>query len=317
MWTRHIKAAATALVMYSAVELGVSPEVTAQQPAAPPTFRSNVELVRVAAVVRDRRGRLVRGLNASDFVVLDGGHPRDIEDFRLDEARISVALLFDISGSMETRMAQAREAATHLLKGLTNEDEVAVFTFDTRLDQVSPFRAGMRELPARLAEVEPFGATSLHDAIAETAGRLTNRGGRRRGVVAFTDGADNASRLTPPEVSAIASAIDVPVYVVGLVPHIDNPTSNAFSQTAASPLGRELADLAMWTGGQALPASSADQRMVAARRILDELRHQYLIAFESSGIPGWRPLVVRTRDRDLTVRARSGYFAGQSRPNSQ
>jgi len=37
---------------------------------------------------------------------------------------------------------------------------------------------------------------------------------------------------------------------------------------------------------------------------------------ESSGKPGWHPLVVRARDKDLTVRARSGYFAGQSRPNS-
>jgi hypothetical protein len=53
-----------------------------------------------------------------------------------------------------------------------------------------------------------------------------------------------------------------------------------------------------------------------ARQIIDELRHQYLIAFESSGKPGWHPLQVRARDKDLTVRARSGYFAGQSRPIS-
>ena len=43
----------------------------------------------------------------------------------------------------------------------------------------------------------------------------------------------------------------------------------------------------------------------------------YLLAFESSDRPGWHPLEVRARDRDLTVRARSGYFAGQSRPISQ
>ena len=54
----------------------------------------------------------------------------------------------------------------------------------------------------------------------------------------------------------------------------------------------------------------------AVSRILDELRHQYLISFESSGQPGWHPLVVRTRQKDLVVRARSGYHAGQSRPIS-
>ena len=62
--------------------------------------------------------------------------------------------------------------------------------------------------------------------------------------------------------------------------------------------------------------SSSAQRSVVAREVLDELRHQYLIAFETSGKPGWHPLVVRTRNKDLVVRARHGYIAGQSRPTS-
>jgi hypothetical protein len=62
-------------------------------------------------------------------------------------------------------------------------------------------------------------------------------------------------------------------------------------------------------------ASTPAQRSAAARQIVDELRHQYLIAFESSGSPGWHPLVVRAKQKDLTVRARSGYIAGQSRPS--
>jgi hypothetical protein len=77
-----------------------------------------------------------------------------------------------------------------------------------------------------------------------------------------------------------------------------------------------LAMLAAWTGGSVVVASSPGQRSVAARHILDELRHQYLIAFESSGKPGWHPLVVRARNKDLVVRARSGYIAGQSRPSN-
>jgi len=64
-------------------------------------------------------------------------------------------------------------------------------------------------------------------------------------------------------------------------------------------------------------ASSIAERSQTARQIVDELRHQYLIAFESSGKPGWHPLEVRAKDKDLTVRARSGYFAGQSRPISE
>jgi hypothetical protein len=53
--------------------------------------------------------------------------------------------------------------------------------------------------------------------------------------------------------------------------------------------------------------TSPAQYSVAARQMIDELRHQYLIAFEASSRPGWRPLEVRTRQSSLTVRARTGY----------
>jgi hypothetical protein len=136
-------------------------------------------------------------------------------------------------------------------------------------------------------------------------------------VIVFTDGRDNASRLTPSEVSGIASAIDVPVYIFGLVSSIDDPSdANSATMPEKSPLAGPLTNLATWTGGQVFVASAPAQRSIAARQIIDELRHQYLIAFESSGRPGWHPLVVRARSRDLFVRARSGYVAGQSRPIS-
>jgi Ca-activated chloride channel homolog len=289
-------------------------------PAAPPvaTFKSSVDLVRVSAVVRDRKGRFVRDLALRDFEVIDEGVNRRIEDFRSDDSPVSIALLFDASGSMESRMGQAREAAEHILSWMKfRGDEAAVFTFDTRLDEVMPFTEGLERLPSTMDAVVPFGATSLHDAVARTAEKTAKRQGLRRAVIVFTDGRDNASHLTAGEVSGIASSIDVPVYIVGIVPAIDNPSSE-FSTTTRerSALSGPLSDLATWTGGRAFVASSIAERSQTARQIVDELRHQYLIAFESSGKPGWHPLEVRAKDKDLTVRARSGYFAGQSRPIS-
>lgn len=293
----------------------------AQQPAVPPvapTFKSSVDLVRLSATVRDKRGRFVSDMTVRDFEVVDGGVTRSITEFRHDDSAVSVALLFDVSGSMEARMGHARETAEHLLSWLNLQgDEAAVFTFDTRLDEVTPFTAGLKRLPSSMETLTPFGATSLHDAVAKTAERAAGRDGLRRAVVVLTDGRDNSSRLTPGEVSGIASAIDVPVYVVGIVPAIDNPSADISATTfERSALTGSLSDLALWTGGRAFVASTIAERSQTARQIVDELRHQYLIAFESSGNPGWHPLVVRARDKDLTVRARSGYFAGQPRPVS-
>jgi Ca-activated chloride channel family protein len=293
-----------------------APKMSAQQPPVA-AFKSGVDVVRISAIVRDRRGRFVRDLAAKDFEVIDGDRPQRISDFRHDLSGISVAMLFDVSGSMEGQMANAREAAQHVLAWLDDtRDEVAFFTFDSRLDEVLDFTTGVKTLPDAMTSVEPFGATSLYDAIAETAREVGERQGRRHAVVVFTDGSDTSSQLPPSEVSGIASSIDVPVYIFGIVSAIDNPAEEIAAPSAEALLEGELANLAAWTGGHMFAASTIVQRSVAARQIVDELRHQYLIAFESSGQPGWHPLVVRARSKDLVVRARSGYYAGQSRPNS-
>jgi len=299
-------------ILIASLVIGAASEPVAaltQQPAV--TFKSSVDLVRVSAIVRDHKGRFVQDLSARDFEILEGGRVRPITDFRRDFSGVSIALLFDVSGSMEARLPNAREAAEHVLSWLEPErDEAAIFTFDTRLVERTPFTTGLTALPASMSSVVPFGATSLHDAIAQTAQRVGARDGRRRAVVVFTDGLDNWSRLAPGEVSAAASAIDVPVYIFGVVASIDNPSADTrTSTTVHSPLLGTLADLASWTGGHVFMASTPAQRSIAARQIIDELRHQYLLAFESSNEPGWHALVVRARDKDFTVRARSGYVS--------
>ena len=307
------------LVAATILLLNLGPNrVKAQEPLPGAAFKSSVDMVRVAAVVRDHKGRFVQDLTVRDFEVLDGGSKRHIADFRPDIAGISVAVLFDVSGSMEGHMPNAREAAAHVLSWLdTSLDEAAIFTFDTHLDERTPFTTGLKTLPNTMTQVVPFGATSLHDAVALTARRVGGREGRRRAVIVLTDGNDTSSTLTPSQVSAIASGIDVPVYIFGIVPSIDNPNGDSAAQLVErSAFTGPLADLASWTGGHVFVASTPGQRSIAARQIVDELRHQYLIAFESSGNPGWHPLEVRARNKDLTVRARNGYFAGQSNPTS-
>ena len=172
---------AVALVV-GVLQPGVAGAQDAQAPVA--TFKSSVDLVRVTAIVRDHKGRFVQDLTVRDFEIIDSGKSRPITEFRRDMSGVSVALLFDVSGSMEGQLAMAREAAKHVLSWLDARDEAAIFTFDTRLEEMMPFTEGMKTLPEAMTRVTPFGATSLHDAIAETARRVesarrTPAGGRR------------------------------------------------------------------------------------------------------------------------------------------
>ena len=90
----------------------------------------------------------------------------------------------------------------------------------------------------------------------------------------------------------------------------------ALSAQAAKDAAAAAHGAANEVGGRVFISSTPSARSLAARQMVDELRHQYFIAFEASVKPGWHPLVVRAHNKDLTVRARNGYNAGQSRANS-
>jgi len=282
------------------------------------TFRSSVEVVSVSAVVRDRKGRFVGNLERKDFIVAEAGTPRPILDFRAQsDGPIKLALLVDISGSMRvgSKTVDAQQAARHLFGALRPGDEAAVFSFDTGLDRVTPFTSDIPSLEAALGHVQtPFGQTSLYDAVAQVARAVAAEGpggGRmpqRSAVVVLTDGIDTRSRLTSEQVATISSSIDIPVYIIALMSPIDDPREGG---TAQEELVGPLPTLARWTGGEMYMASAPAHASVAARQIVEELRHQYVIAFEASNrTGGWRALEVRARDRGLTVRARAGYSSG-------
>jgi Ca-activated chloride channel homolog len=296
----------------------------AQQPDQAPraTFKSAVDLVSIAAVVRDRHGRFARDLKQDDFLVLEGREPRPIVEFHAaQDAPVRVALLFDVSGSMRlgSKLESSRQAARHVLGALRLDsksmDEAAVFSFDMNLQALQPFTADPGAIETALSKVKPYGQTSLYDAIAQTARNVaeTAPGDRhRRAVIVLTDGMDTSSEMTPAQVSSIASSIDVPVYVVTVVSPLDHPGGpDSLMEQKGVPEGT-LRTLARWTGGEFFIVSAPAHESVAARQIVDELRHQYVLGVSASAASrdGWRQLSVRIKDRDFTVRARSGYSAG-------
>jgi Ca-activated chloride channel homolog len=302
--------------LYGAPASAVEPQGSEPQV----TFRGGVDLVTATVSVRDRKGRVIRDLKQSDFEIIDAGVPREIKTFEAGESAVSIAVLVDISGSMAVggNIERARSAVSIAMATLRNdEDEAALFTFDTQLQEIVDFTKDLARLRRVKLQGRPWGKTSLYDAVAETAKIVADRTNRHRAVLVMTDGVDTGSRLKAPEVSAIASSIDVPVYVLTLVNPIDHPggefgavqTESKLSETAT------LADLARWTGGDMRIASMPEHSAAAIIDLFAEIRHQYLISFEPGEREGWHPLEIRARKNDLIVRARSGYRAGRPRPS--
>jgi len=227
-------------------------------------------------------------------------------------------VLLDISGSMSVggNMDRAREAvnlATHNLRD--SNDEAALFTFDSKLVQVADFTRDLAKIRRVSLEGKPWGQTSLYDAIGQAARQVAERANKHRALLVITDGVDTNSTLTAPQVSAIASEIDVPVYLLTVVTPADHPGGEyaVIPNDDRANKTVTLADLARWTGGDMRVSSIPAHTVEALQDLFSELRHQYLITFEPGTRPGWHPLEIRTRKKNLIVHARSGYMSGPSR----
>lgn len=308
------------LVIAAAVVAVAGGNVLAQASAAQAPeaiFKAGVEAVSVFVSVRDTRGKVVQNLKASDFEVIDSGFGKKIEDFYVGESPISLAILLDISGSMAVggNMDRARQAVAIATMNLRQADEAALFTFDSSLRQVVDFTTDLNQIRRVSLKGTPWGKTSLYDAIGHTAQLVSGRSNKHRALLVITDGVDTGSAMTAPEVSAIASSIDVPVYLLTVVNPLDHPGGEyavlrSDSRTAET---ATLADLARWTGGDMRISSMPAESAVAVQDLFNELRHQYLITFEPGARPGWHPIEIRTKKKGLIVHARSGYMVGPPR----
>jgi Ca-activated chloride channel family protein len=164
----------------------------------------------------------------------------------------------------------------------------------------------------KLATIERFGSTALHDALDKAARDIASHGEGRRAVVVITDGVDTASAKTPDEVLQRSRALDVPIYAISAVSALDNPESSLYvgrKNRGATAAGAEVLErYASLSGGAAFRISDYAGLRKAVERIAAELKHQYRLGYDPPPGPArFRRVEVRTTRRGVTVRTRSGY----------
>ena len=280
-----------------------------------PTFTSGVDMVTVHVSVRDRQGRIVRDLSPADFRLKDSGYGRRIENVFPSDAALSIAVLVDISGSMalDRNIDRARRAVDAIAAALqSGRDELALFTFDTVLREITSFTDELDRIGSLELREAPYGKTSLYDAVADAATLVGRRANPHRALLVVTDGVDNGSRRTAGEVSSVASAIAVPVHVLTVARPAPRRANRALDADATDAAG-SLADLARWTGGNVHLTRTPEDLGATLRELLPGLRYQYVLTFQPSFRRGWHPIEIRTADDSLVVQARGGYVAGRAR----
>src|SRR5581483_11490388 len=105
-------------------------DLLAQAQCTPPdSLRAESDLVLVPVTVSDAREHPVRGLTKQSFRVFDNGIEQTITHFGMDDAPMSIGVVFDSSGSMRFRLDRARLAASAFLLTANPADEFFLVDF--------------------------------------------------------------------------------------------------------------------------------------------------------------------------------------------
>jgi Ca-activated chloride channel family protein len=268
----------------------------------------DVDLVLVNAAVTDHDGRPVTGLDQKHFRIWEDKIQQDIRYFSTEEIPASVAVIFDISGSMAPRLAVARDAVTNFLNAGSPEDEYTLIQFANRPDVVQDFTSDTVELRNRIALTSGRGATALYDAVYLGIEQLRHAHNPRKALLLITDGEDNHSRYSFGDVKRLAMESDIQLFAIGISGFVI-PTMTKGHKPGNEVL-QELVDL---TGGEAFFTSDTKRLGDICAKISESLKAEYVIGYASTNTANdgkWRKLQVKLEQVSrANVHARSGYYA--------
>jgi len=259
----------------------------------------DVQLVELYATVLGRGGRPIQGLGRDDFSVKEDGKAQTLARFdAVGDLPIHVGILLDNSGSMRGSLNQARGAALRFFQQvITPKDRAAVITFNRLPNLAVKLTNNLRELAGGLAGLTAEGDTALYDSVMFGLYYFTGIKGQRA-ILLLSDGRDEGSRFSFEETLEYARRAGVTIYSVGL----------DLRDSLARAAMKQLADE---TGGRSFFIAKAEDLEEIYNLIQDELRSQYLLAYQSSNSQDdeeFRSLEVKVDVPGAEVKTISGYY---------
>ena len=272
-------------------------------------IRTNVDLVLVPVTVTDPLNRLVTGLEKEDFQIFENNGEQNISSFACEDAPVSIGIIFDLSGSMTSKLVRARESILQFIKTANPQDEFFVIGFNDRPELIEDFTSSVEEIQAGLANKHAEHRTALLDAIYYGLAKMKDAHHERKALLVVSDGGDNRSRYTEGEVRAQVREADVEIYSIGIFdPYAPTPEERTGPQL--------LDDISSATGGRMFRVDDVDEMSDIAEKISTELRNQYVIGYKPKDLSRdgkWRKVKVKVNPPPglppLTVYARTGYYA--------
>ena len=239
------------------------------------TIIKNVNQVMVPVTVKDESGRLVNGLVAQDFTVLENGKKRTLNFFTSDPFALSAAVILDL-GMQDVYVQKVSHTFPALQGAFSEFDEVSIFAYSNTVSQISSWGAAGQQLAEtldKLSEVRgrnngpgvaggplgPGGPTInnmpvdpaapsvytppresrvMNDAILKAALDLSHRDKTRRRVIfIISDGREFRSQASYRDVLQVLLKNNIMVYAINVSTGSAIPGYNTLSKLHIPRLG--------------------------------------------------------------------------------
>lgn len=298
--------------------------------------RVSSNLVVVPVSVTDATGQPVLGLTASDFRLEEEGRLQEIQIGDPEQIPLDIAILLDVSGSINARFSFEKEAAARFLKQvLRPNDRATLFAID-KTPRLELARDTAERAAARLIAINAAkGPTAFYDTVIEAARYLAQSSPpqHRRVIVVISDGEDNYSERVKVLIGATKEdeqpmslqdkwrinnrfllEVQRQIQKAEVTFYSINPSGQALRLNVISKRAEDgMEQLANATGGNFFVPEQLENLSTIFRQIAAELRSQYLLQYYAKDeYPAGRFLrigVTSPTRPQLRIRARQGYYA--------
>jgi VWFA-related protein len=281
--------------------------------SAQPVFVATTNLQSIAVRVADKHGREVHGLTASDFTILEDGHPQEIAFFGAENQPVSLALLLDTSWSMRSsnKLERARKLLMPLLRGNLPGNEIFFVPFTDQVGSVLTLVPNQSLVPLIPTARSASSGTALYDALATSLCNLRTARNVRQAVVLITDGADQHSRLTLERLIQSAQSSKPQIFMIGFFDSTEYDLYKESGKTVSLVNGHEIDNplktferISKESGAESFFPSSDQDLAKVVEHILGILQGEYTLAYYPKNVNNLRRVQVRVKRSGVTVTSR-------------
>jgi Ca-activated chloride channel homolog len=245
-----------------APQVNIAPRFRPSAEGRVPSIRLDIKMVMIPTNVTDQRDQPILNLHKEDFRLFEDSTEQKIESFSIDQAPVSLGIVFDASGSMRNKIDKSFKAVEQFLKTSLPGDEFFLVQFADEASVLIPFTSDTEEITSNLGLIRPQGWTAMFDAIYLAVNQMRRAKNPRKALLILSDGGDNNSRYNDREVINLLREADVQLFAIGLF------DDAYFLKKAATE-----------TGGAVVAVHNLNGLSDAVDKLSTQVRSQYVLGY--------------------------------------